>query len=110
MEILTEKPITMLEVKEVLESIEKKNELSVKSKKTKEYLNTFVKLDKKKVEEFKKKLEKLDISRLRDRHIVKIIDLMPDNTDSLKVILSGENITLKVEDLEKIISIVKEFE
>jgi len=38
---------------------------------------------------------------------IKIIDLCPKDLDSLKVILTGENITLKQEDMEKIIEVIK---
>ena len=34
---------------------------------------------------------------------------MPKDIDSLKIILTGENLTLKQEDLEKIASIVKKY-
>ena len=50
---------------------------------------------------------KLNISRLKDKHINKIVDLLPNDVDDLKSILSGENLTLKQEDLTKIVETIK---
>jgi|SRR3989344_2519207 len=103
-EIINEVPLTMAEVKDKLKELKsKEKELPVRLNKTMDYLNQFVKKDSKKAEEIKKRLESLDISRLRDRHIVKIIDVMPKDIESLKAIFSGENVTLKQEDLKKIL-------
>lgn len=100
--IVEEKPLAMAEVAEKLAEVEKRDkELSFRANKTKEYLSHFV--SKKKVNDIKKKMQGLDIMRLKDRTIIKIIDLMPKDMDSLKVILTGENITLKEDDLKKIL-------
>lgn len=101
-----EKPLTMVEVQEELKKIEKRDkELTVRATKTKEYLNKFVKKDEK-VNELRKKLEELEISRLKEKQIVKVIDLKPKDLDSLKAILGGE-ITLKQEDLKKVLECIK---
>jgi DNA-directed RNA polymerase subunit F len=103
--VISEKPITMAEVAEKLKKIEKRDkELSFRGNKTKEYLSNFV--GKEKIADIKKKLEALEVSRLKERHIVKIIDIRPTDTDSLKVILSGEAITVKEEDLKKILDAI----
>jgi len=106
LKVLNETPISMFEVKKKLEEIEKKGHLSARAIKTKEYLNVFVK--DKKGEELIKKLKCLDISRLSDKSIVSIANLRPKEADGLKVVLSSENLTLKQDDLKKIISVVNE--
>ncbi len=107
LEIQEEIPLTLVEVKEEIDKIEKRDkELTARATKTKEYLNKFVKKDKKQVQEQRKKLTDLNISRLKDKYIVKIIDLKPKDMDSLKVIFAGE-ITLKQEDLQKVLECVK---
>ena len=107
-EIVQQTPITMVELKSHLEK-EKKNkkELNFRENKVLEYLNAFVDSSEKDVNELKKQLEGLGIIRLKERHIIKILDLLPKDDESLKVILSGENTTLKQEDLTKIVEVVK---
>ncbi len=109
LEILSEKPISLSEVKKNLEEIKKRDkELNFRSKKTELYLNS-IKLKGKKAESLREDLESLNIIRLKPRTIIKIIDLVPTDPDSLRIILSGENITPKQEDVEKIVSIVKKY-
>ncbi len=103
-EIINEAPLTMIETKEMLKDLKgKEKELPVRLNKTIEYLQQYAKGDNKKVKEIKDRLNKLDITRLRERHAVKIIDVMPKDIDSLKLVFSGENVTLKQEDLQKIL-------
>ena len=107
LELQEEKPLTMVEVQEELEKIEKRDkELTARATKTKEYLNKFVKKDKQKVRDLRKKLNDLNITRLKDKQIVKIVDLKPKDMDSLKAIFAGE-ITLKQEDLQKVLECIK---
>jgi len=106
LKILNENPISMFEVRKKLEEIEKKGHLSARAIKTKEYLNIFVK--DKKSEELIKKLKSLDISRLNDKSMVSIANLRPNEADGLKIILSSENLTLKQDDLKRIISVLNE--
>lgn len=99
----------MAEIKSHLEDIQKRDkELGMRAKKVKEHLDHFVKINEKKAAELKKKLEELNIARLRDRHIVKIIDILPEDLTSIRAIFTGENVTLKQEDLQKILDIVKQ--
>lgn len=108
--IIEEKPISMAEVKDYLDDVKKtKKELNFRENKSLVYINTFAKIKPKDAEELRKGLEKLDITRLKEKYIVKIIDLLPKNLDELKMILSGEEVTLKSEDLNKIIEIVKKY-
>ena len=83
-------------VKKEIDKIEKRTkELAPRTEKTKEYLNKFVKMKKKESDELRKKLEDLNIPRLKDKHIAKIIDIQPKDMDSLKSLFSGETISLK---------------
>ena len=108
MEIINEKPISMSELKDKLAEIKKRDtELTFRGKKTEEYLNKISKF--KKYEELQKDLEKLDIPRLKDRQIAKIIDILPIDIDSLRTTLVGENLIIKQEDLVKIVDTVKKY-
>ena len=101
--VLSEKPLTLSELKEKLAKIEKRDkELSFRANKTKEYLANFT-VKEKGISALKKKIEELKIPRVKERHIVKLIDIMPKDIDSLKMILSGESLTLKEEDYQKVL-------
>lgn len=107
MEILKEKPLTLQETKESLDLIKSRDkEINFRSKKVEEYLNIIQK-NRKPMPNLKEDLQKLDIQRLKENHIVKIINILPKNLDSLRAILAGENLTLKQEDLTKILETVK---
>ncbi|MBU1204244.1 MAG: hypothetical protein KKG60_04220 [Nanoarchaeota archaeon] len=107
-EIISENSLTLSEVKSRIEDVKKRDkELNPKAMKTYEYVTLFGKKKEKEIKELKEKLEALNIPRLKPRQVVKIIDLCPRDLDSLKVILTGENITLKQEDMEKIIEVMK---
>jgi len=107
-EIIEEKALTLTEAKELISKIEKRDkEISQRTQKTKEYLNKFAKLDKKEIKELTEKLTKLNILRLKEKTIAKLIDIQPRDIDSLRTILTAENLTLKQEDLQKIIECLK---
>ncbi|MEK6813047.1 MAG: hypothetical protein AABX86_02960 [Nanoarchaeota archaeon] len=106
--IVNEIPLSLQEVREKIETMKKRDkELHFRANKVIEYLDTFTQKKQKDTAEKKKALMELSIGRLRDRHIVKILDIMPEDLDSLKSILSGENVTLKQDDLKKILETVQ---
>jgi len=106
MEIIEQTPISVPEMKEHIDSMKKRDkELNFRAKKVEEYLNNTPKT--KTYKELKKELESAGITRLKEKHIVLIINITPKDIDSLRAILTGENLTLKQEDLDKILSIVK---
>ena len=107
-EIISEKPIDINELKKELEKIKKRDkELNFRALRTEEYLQHFTTL--KTPEELFKKLEGLKIPRLKEQHIIKIIDILPKTLDELKVILQGYTITVNNENLKKIIDAVNKF-
>lgn len=109
-DIEEEKTISMTELKQELEKIKKRDEeLGLRSARTAEYMKMFVELSQKQGQELKKKLENLKITRLKQEHINKIIDLVPITKGDLKVILHGFNVSLSSADMEKIVEVVKGF-
>jgi len=106
--IISENPLTMAEVKESLSKV-KEDELNIRVNKTVEYLNQFAKLSYKDSKALVEKLTKIDVPRLKDKHICKIVDIMPTSTEELKSALQGYTITVNNENIKKIISTVKEF-
>jgi len=109
-EIISEKPITLTELKQEIDKIKKRDkELNFRVGKTEEYLSHFITLSKAKEEELIKKLEKLNVPRLRDIHITKIVDILPKTVDELKIILQGYTLTVNNDNLKKIVDVVKDF-
>tara|TARA_Y100000310_G_scaffold275745_2_gene292438 strand:- start:199 stop:543 length:345 start_codon:yes stop_codon:yes gene_type:complete len=107
-EVIEERPLSLNDLKVELEKVKKRDkELNFRGNKTEDYLNALVKLQSKKPEDLEKALSDLGLGRLRERQIKKIADIKPVDLDSLRTIMSGENLTLKTEDLQKIVETVK---
>ena len=105
MEITQETPINLSEMKERLSKVKDRDkELNFRGKKVEEYLNTIKLKDYKKLIE---DLQSLNIQRLRERQIALIVNILPKDQDSLRIVLANENLTLKQEDLQKIVETVK---
>ncbi len=108
LEIISQSPITLIELKNRIEKLTKgKEDISVRVTKVKEYLQEFVKVTSEEAEQIKVKIESLGIQRLKDRIVIKIIDTLPQSVDELKTLFTGENVTLKQEDLVKILEVVQ---
>jgi len=108
--VIEEKPLTMVEMKTLLESIKKRDgELNFRANKTEEYLNHFVTLKEKDIIHLKEKLTSLNIPRLKEQHIVKIIDLLPKNADDAKVVFqSFPTLSVSQQNLKKIADTIAE--
>tara|TARA_Y100000310_G_scaffold249148_1_gene255165 strand:+ start:377 stop:727 length:351 start_codon:yes stop_codon:yes gene_type:complete len=104
--IVTEKPINVLQLKEELDKIKKrdKDEVSLRVNKTEEYLHNFTSTkNAKKIEE---DLTKLNVPRLKEQHIHKIIDILPTTARDLKLVLQEYTITVNNDNLKKIVDAV----
>ena len=107
-EIIEEIPITMSELAKEISSIkERDKELNYRAAKTEDYLQQ-IGLDNKKSKELYDKIKKLNVPRLKDAHLIKIVDLMPDNAEDVKALLSGYTLTVTQDNMKKIAAVVKE--
>jgi DNA-directed RNA polymerase subunit F len=107
-QIIEENVISMYELKDEISKIKKRdNELSFRAQKTEEYLNTIDVLSIKKGKELYAEIEKLNIPRLKADHIYKIIDIMPKDIESVKLILQAYTITVSQENIKKIVELIK---
>ncbi len=108
-QFIEEKPISLVDVKESLREIEKRDkELNFLSKKVKEYLDAFVILSPEKKEKLHKKLISLELIRLKEEHIAKIIDFLPKNIEELRVVMQAYPLSLPKKDQESIVNAVKD--
>lgn len=109
-EIIGKEPITLSDLKAELSTIQKRDgEPSFRAGKTIDYINQFKPLSKTASKELGKKIVDLEVPRLKDEHIVKIVDLLPVTADELKVILQGYALTVTKENMTKIVNVVKEY-
>jgi len=109
-EIISEEPTNIIELKEELKRIKKRDtELSFRGNKTEEYLNQFSNIKIKESKELVEKLQKLNIPRLKDVMINKIIDILPSTEAELKLILQGYTLTITGENIKKIMGVVKTY-
>ncbi|MBI2558364.1 hypothetical protein HYW20_03500 [Candidatus Woesearchaeota archaeon] len=107
-QIISETPINIYQLKKELENIKKKySELNFRANKTEEYLNQIA--VHKNSDELFDKIIKLNIPRLREHQIHKIIDIAPTTVNELKVILQGYTITINNELMKKIVDTMNEF-
>jgi DNA-directed RNA polymerase subunit F len=108
MEIISESPIDLTELKEEVAKIKKRDkELGLRTTKTEDYLNSFAQLTPQQEKELVEKLTKLNIPRVKDNHIRKIVDLLPATIEDLKVVLQGYTISVSNDNLKKIVEAVK---
>lgn len=109
-EILEKRPMNIPEVKEALAKIKKRDEeLNFRATRTEEYVNEVAKLKPKDAKELLKKLEELDIPRLKPEFIHKIVDTLPKNEKHLKVVLQGYTLTVSNDNQKKIMGVVKDY-
>lgn len=108
MQIVSETPVSIYQLKKELEKIKKRdNELNFRANRTEEYLNQIAEL--KNTDELFDKILKLNIPRLKEQHIHKIIDIAPTTLNELKVVLQGYTITINNESMKKIVDTINEF-
>lgn len=109
-EIIEKTPMSVVELKKELAAIEKRDgELNFRAQRTQEYAKELVMLTQKDHDELLKKLRELDLPRLKEEHMRKIADLLPQNEKHLKVILSGYALTVSADNMKKIVAVLKEY-
>ena len=110
-EIISETPMNLVQVKDELQKIHRKEkELNYRAGKTYEHLKTAVKLSVKEAEELYASIEKLNIPRLKDIYIHKIIDVIPVRMEEVKIILQDYPITVSQENMKKIAEVVSQYQ
>jgi len=100
MVIKESRPITMAEVSNLVGD-------SDKSKSMKLFIKNFKVLKFEKAMELKKELEALDLIKLKEDHIVKIVDFLPTDATELNKVL--QEVALDQEEVNKILEVVKKY-
>lgn len=107
-QFISEKSLTLVEVKKIISSLKLGEEKNYLVNKTREYLDNFVLLPEDKKKELKQKLTDLQLVRLREEHLVKLIDFLPKTVEELKTVLAAYPLSLPKKDQESIVALVKE--
>ena len=108
MHVVSEVPINMYQLKKELEKIRKRDsELNFRANRTEDYLQQVATI--KNADELFDKIMKLNVPRLKEQHVHKIIDIAPTTINDLKVVLQAYTITLNNESMKKIVDTVNEF-
>jgi DNA-directed RNA polymerase subunit F len=106
-EVLKEEPVPLVKAKELLKDVEEK---TFEQKIAFEHAKKFSKITLQKAGELQKELSTLEMRKLKDEQIIKIIDMMPADVDELRVILAHAQVPYRDEELQQISDIVKKYE
>jgi len=106
MNVKDEKVVSWAEAKKILSEKEKTRELVYEQKNALEHLRKFCKLPEKKYEKMIEDLKAIE--KLKERHIVSIINFLPENQNDLRVLFANERLVLNDDDKRKILKIVKD--
>ena len=99
------KPLSLAEAQKIVGALKDEGEVDERNKEIKGFLKKFLKIDIKEAEALKKDLEELKLMKLKEAHIVKIIDVMPEDSSDLSKILS--DISLDEDEVTKVLEVVK---
>lgn len=94
-------PLNYNEVQDILKGIPD----SEKKQQTELFLKKFVKAKPEQAKKIKEELEKADMLKLKREHLVKIVDLLPEDASDLNKIFV--DISLNEDETNKILEIVK---
>jgi len=103
MTIKDTKALSMAESLDLLEALEADEE---KKKELKGFIKKFTDIKPEDAKKLRGELEKLNLIKIKQEHIVKIIDLLPETASELNKIFS--EVSLNEDETNKILGIVKE--
>ena len=95
--ILERKPMSM---SEAMEFVDKDSE-------TKGFIKKFVTLKPEDAKKMREKLVGLDLLKIKEEHIAKLIDFLPENSEDINKIFS--DVSLDEDEAKKILDTIKEF-
>ena len=106
MKIIQKKYIPLVEAKEYL----KKSSREIYGQKIAyEYTKLFSKIKPKDAKKLIEELNGLNMAKLKEEFIIKIVDVLPGSIDELRTILSSSSIPFKSEEVKKIFEIISKY-
>jgi DNA-directed RNA polymerase subunit F len=103
--IIDTDPITIAEVKMMLEEVSEHIELTYEQNLALDHVTKFSKIDEESAKELVEKLAET----LKKTQAIKVADIMPEDMADLRLLFAKERGTYKQEDLEKIMEIVDKY-
>ena len=104
--IKSREPITLAEVRDICKSpAHEENEMA---KRTLEHTKKFVKIKIEDALKLKKEISGLGILKLKMIHIVRIVDIMPEDADDVRKIFV-DDISLNQEEITKILETIRKY-
>jgi DNA-directed RNA polymerase subunit F len=100
--IKEKKPITIAETRELIKDFD-----TDKAKEVSLFLKKFDKTHAGDAKKMFDAIKKLNIEKLKDDDVVKIVDLAPEDAEDLRKIFFGSDITLDQDEITKILEITK---
>lgn len=106
---MSEVPITKSEVGAILAKREKKvDELLYEQRLTVEHIKKFIKIKEKDAKSLNDEILKVN-DKIKPRHSVKVVDLLPIDESDVKAIFAKERFALTKDEIKEIISIVSKY-
>lgn len=107
--LISEEPMPLADVKAELEKIKARDTtLNFRANRCEEYLNDFATVPADKIALLRKKLEGLEVARLKKEHITMLLDVFPQTPDDVKVVFQGGTVGISRKDMERIAALVQE--
>ena len=100
------KALNLAEIKEILEKFPQLEENTAAGN-TIQYIGKFARMKYEKAEALKDGLRGLNNEKLKEKHIAKIVDLMPEDAEDLRKIFVGEDFSLEMEEINSILEKIK---
>lgn len=107
--VISNKIISNIQAKSCIEEKLKNQELTYREDKVNQYLKENTKISLKDFEKLKEEILNLEIPRLDEESIIKIIDVMPKTGTELRAIVTHSGIVLVDENTTKILDVLKKF-
>ena len=107
MNIISEGLLPDSKAKELLENREKEGELKFEQKNSLDILKKFMKLDSNKTDDLIAELRKVE--KLRDRHVIGIVNFLPEDRDDLRAVLHKDYSSLTDEEIDAVLKTVKRY-
>ena len=97
------KPLSMTEAKKIVETAESGDG----KKEIKDFLKKFAKMKEKEAEGMRKELEALGLMKIKEEHLVKLMDLLPEDASDINKIFVDAG--LNEDEINKILEVVKRY-
>ena len=107
--IIESEPIPGAKVKEILEDFSEDNELNYEQNVTLNHLARFKRYSAQDSEEIMEKLQE-NFPNLRNRAIIHIVDLVPEDLVDLRLIFAKEPYQPDKEEMEKILELIEQYD